>query len=355
MTSTHRPPRPSPRPRPRPAWGIAGAILALAVAAACLVLVWPQALGLHRTLPVTQLVSFRLVGALGLAGALLLVALLLLVSRRLRALLAASATVLLVATLAAGGVILVRGTAASLPPSGAPDAVRVLARNTLGNEPGSPTIARLALDYDVDVLMLPETTHDMGLEIASLLREAGRPMWVLSSNPAPGYRAAETTLLVSAELGEYEISDAYGDTAVLASVVAEPVDGQGPLLVAAHPVAPVPEQMQNWRDDLAWLAGVCAGDAIVAGDFNATLDHLAGLEAPDVAGAVLGECRDAAREAGSASLGTWTSGKPPLLVPAIDHVMHTPGWEVTGFEVITREDRAGSDHRPVFAELTRAG
>lgn len=349
MSPSSRP----PRRRPHPAWGIVGALLAIVVAAACLALVWPQALGLQRELPFTQLVSFRLVGAIGLAGALLVVAFALLVSRRLRALLAASATVLLVATLAAAGIVLVRGTTAAVPATGAPEAVRVLAWNTLGNEPGSPTIAQLALDYDADVLMLPETTLDMGLEIAGLLGEQGRPMWVLSSTPAPGYRAAETTLLVSAELGEYEVVDDYGDTSVLASVVADPVDGTGPRLIAAHPVAPVPEHMANWRADLEWLAGLCTGDAIVAGDFNATLDHLAGLEAPGADGAVLGECRDAALDAGAASLGTWTSGKPPLLVPAIDHVMHAGDWEVTGFEVITREDRSGSDHRPVFAELRR--
>jgi endonuclease/exonuclease/phosphatase family metal-dependent hydrolase len=34
--------------------------------------------------------------------------------------------------------------------------------------------------------------------------------------------------------------------------------------------------------------------------------------------------------------------------------MATSQWEVTGFEVITSADRAGSDHRPVFAELTPA-
>ena len=61
---------------------------------------------------------------------------------------------------------------------------------------------------------------------------------------------------------------------------------------------------------------------------------------------------DAAQAAGAASSGTWTSGRPPMLVPAIDHVMSTSQWEVTGFEVITSADRAGSDHRPVFAELS---
>ena len=344
----------SPRKRISAGWYVAGFLIAMITAAAAILLVWPQLLGWQRELPFTQIISFRLVMLIGVGVALIAGLALILVSRQTRALFGGMTVVLLVTALSLGGLLLSRGYNASVPPTGAADAVRVLTWNTLGNEPGSPTIAQLAIDYDVDVLMLPETTEDMGMEIAGLLREAGKPMWVLSHSGAPGYRAAETTLLVSAELGEYEVTEALGDTSVLATVVAVPKNGQGPTLVAAHPVAPVPEQMSHWRDDLKWLSTVCTGDAIVAGDFNATLDHLVGLEDSSVSGAVLGGCRDAALDAGSAALGTWTSGRPPALVPAIDHVMYTPTWKVTGFEVITREDRSGSDHRPVFAELTRA-
>lgn len=346
------PSTPRTHARISPLWWFAGIIGGLLTAVAAVLFVAPQLVGLHRSLPFTQIISFRLVMLMGLGAAVVVALILVLVSRRVRALVMPTLIVLLVTSLGLGTLLLGRGYTESVPATGAPNAVRVLSWNTLGNEPGSPTIAQLVLDYDVDVVMLPETTNEMGLEIAGLLSEAGRPMWVLSSSVAPGYRAAETTLLVSAELGEYAITTDYGDTSVLASVVAVPVDGTGPTLVAAHPVAPVPAQMENWRNDLDWVAGICAGDAIVAGDFNATLDHLHGLADGETAGAVLGSCRDAALDAGSAALGTWTSGRPPALVPAIDHVMFTDRWQVTGFEVITREDRAGSDHRPVFAELT---
>jgi endonuclease/exonuclease/phosphatase (EEP) superfamily protein YafD len=342
----------SKRKRISPAWGIIGGLLAVAVLACGGLLIWPQAVGLQRTLPFTQLVSFRLVGLLCLAAALVLVLILLLVSRQARALFGATAIVLTALLVAGSGIYLVRGVATVVPASNADDAIRVLSWNTLGNEPGSPTIAQLAIEHEADVVMLPETTEEMGIEIAGLMSEQGRPMWVLSNTGAPGYAAAETTLLISADLGEYELNTELGDTSALATVIAEPVDGDGPRLIAAHPIAPTPSNMDKWRSDLEWLSTVCDGNTILAGDLNATLDHLWGLGTVD--GAQLGECLDAAQQAGAASSGTWTSGRPTTLVPALDHVMATTQWEVTGFEVITSADRAGSDHRPVFAELTPA-
>lgn len=335
-----------------PAWAVFGTIFGLLVFAAGSVFIWPQTFGLQRELLISQAISFRLVMLICLAAALIVVLLFLLVSRRVRAFLAVTAIALTVLLVGGGLNFLGRGITISTPPTGADEAIRVLAWNTLGNEPGSPTIAQLALDYDADLIMLPETTEDMGLEIAGLLEEQGRPMWVISNTGAPGYRAAETTILISAELGEYQINTEYGDTSALATVIAEPVDGDGPRLVAAHPIAPTNEYMEQWRSDLEWLSTICEGNTIMGGDFNATLDHMAGLENSDTPDSVFGSCTDAAQDLGGAQAGTWTSGRPPLFVPAIDHIMSTNQWETTGFEVIQREDRSGSDHRPVFAELT---
>lgn len=349
MTSPSR-----PRRTPHPAWTVVGLLLAAIVAAVSALIVWPPVFGLQRTFPMTQFISFRLVALCALGVLVLVLAAILFASPAVRRLLGPSTAVLTVAGLVLGSLFLLRGVSPGSGPTDEAEAIRVLSWNTLGNEPGSPTIAQLALEYHADVVVLPETTHDMGAEIAGLMSEGGRPMWVLSATGADGYRAAETTILISDALGDYETTDEFGSTSLLASVVATPVDGEGPTFVATHPIAPVPEYMPQWREDLEWVASMCRGDTIVAGDLNATLDHFVGLESPDAAGAVLGECRDAAFDAGSASVGTWTSGKPPLFVPAIDHVMYTGGWKVNAFEVITSEDRSGSDHRPVFAELVPA-
>jgi len=51
-------------------------------------------------------------------------------------------------------------------------------------------------------------------------------------------------------------------------------------------------------------------------------------------------------------VGTWPAFLPALLGAPIDHVLATPGWTVSGFTVVQDLDGAGSDHRPVVAQLT---
>ena len=130
-----------------------------------------------------------------------------------------------------------------------------------------------------------------------------------------------------------------------------PVSGNGPIIVAAHAVAPRQEYMTQWRSDLQWLADQCATDnVILAGDFNATLDHMTGL---GVEGGTLGRCRDAASESGNGGIGTWPTDFPALLGAPIDHVMATPDWTVTGSVVMRTLDGSGSDHRPIVVQLER--
>ncbi len=166
-------------------------------------------------------------------------------------------------------------------------------------------------------------------------------------------KARSTTLLVSADLGEYEAALEERTTSQLPSVVATPTNGIGPTLVAVHAVAPLQDEMDRWRADLEWVAAACEQeDVIVAGDVNSTLDHWAGLATAD--GAAIGACTDAALPAGSGAVGTWPTMLPALLCAPIDHVLAGPAWTVTGFRVIGSHDGDGSDHRPVLAVLTPA-
>ncbi|MDQ0743615.1 endonuclease/exonuclease/phosphatase family metal-dependent hydrolase [Clavibacter sp. B3I6] len=114
--------------------------------------------------------------------------------------------------------------------------------------------------------------------------------------------------------------------------------------------------MENWRADLAWLGQRCdEGNVIIAGDFNATLDHMSrygGTPTERDQVTDLGQCVDAARASGNAAVGTWPTDIPALLGTPIDHIMATPGWAVTGFRVVEDRDGAGSDHRPIVAQLT---
>ena len=123
----------------------------------------------------------------------------------------------------------------------------------------------------------------------------------------------------------------------------------GPIVVAVHAVAPRQSYMQYWRYDLQWLADQCVdGNVIMAGDFNATIDHMRNL---GVDGGILGRCHDGAAETGNGGVGTWTSELPALAGAPIDHVMASSSWKPTGSLVLRSMDGSGSDHRPLIVQF----
>jgi endonuclease/exonuclease/phosphatase (EEP) superfamily protein YafD len=229
----------------------------------------------------------------------------------------------------------------------------VLSWNTLGDEPGADAIAKLAIDSGADIVTLPETTETTASAVASLMAAGGHPMAVHTTAFDHISKARSTSLLTSVDLGGYHIDESRGSTSTLPSVIALPDDGTGPTIIAVHPVAPIPSELANWRADLSWLSTVCSGkNVIMAGDFNATLDHMVGLGAAP--GETLGDCTDAASETETAAVGTWPTLLPPLLGAPIDHVMVTSNWKAAGMRVIQSLDSAGSDHRPIVVRLQRS-
>jgi endonuclease/exonuclease/phosphatase (EEP) superfamily protein YafD len=330
---------------------LAAAVL-LILAAALVVAVWPQLLGLERLPVIAQLVSLR-----GFAVAVVVVlvvafTLVALFSPRLRRFTASAALLLLVFCAISVAVLATRGFGGGAFQTTAPGDIIVLSWNTLGDAPGAEAIAELAEEVEADVVVLPETSAETAGIVAAILTEHGRPMNALHLSLDEISKARTTSLLISAELGDYSRDDSAGSTDTLPSFIAVPVDGSGPTFVAAHPVAPVPGEMAAWRQGLQWLADRCAGsDVILAGDLNSTLDHYSGF---GTEGGELGRCQDAARATDNAAVGTWPTLLPQLLGAPIDHVMATPDWEVVGFRVIGSRDGDGSDHRPVVAELRPA-
>jgi endonuclease/exonuclease/phosphatase (EEP) superfamily protein YafD len=329
------------------------AVVIIVVGAALIVALWPQVFGLANSPVVAQVVSLR-----GLAAA---VALILVVALTLAALIsgaarkfAASLAIMLLAfVLVTAAVLSTRGFGSPGFESATDSDITVLSWNTLGDAPGADAIATLALDTGAEIVVLPETSRATGLEIAQLMDAAGKPMALFTTAYDEISKARSTTLLISVELGEYQADEGAVTTSVLPTVVATPVDGTGPTIVAVHAVAPVPGEMQHWRDDLQWLKGACADDNIIlAGDVNSTLDHYSGLATSD--GAAVGDCFDAADATGNAAVGTWPAALPALLGAPIDHVMATANWRVSGFRVVESHDGYGSDHRPVLAQLSPA-
>lgn len=335
---------------------ILAAVAVVLIAAALVVLGWPQVFGLQRLPVVAQVVALR--GLLVAIAAVVAVGVLLIAiaARRARRLAASVLVLVLVFCGVNAAVLGLRGAGGEAPDAqGAPpETVVVLSWNTLGDAPGVERIAQLAVETGADIVSLPETSNTTGIAIAEAMGAQGRPMHAHNYRTDTYAKAQTTALLVSVDLGDYELDQSLGSTPVLPSGIWRPEDGEGPVIVAAHPVAPIPGRMQQWRDGLDWLAARCTqegDDVIVAGDFNSTLDHWDGLGHD---GGVLGPCRDAARQAGAAAVGTWPTDLPTLLGAPIDHVIAGPAWRATSFQVITDDDEtSGSDHRPVVATLER--
>lgn len=214
----------------------------------------------------------------------------------------------------------------------------VLALNTQGNLRAAD-LARFVAARHADLVILPETSAPTARATAAALAERGLDYQVLAETLSGGTNPT-TSLLVGPRMGTYRVAD----LGPAASFTAESPDG--PPLTAVHTRAPVDLDPAWWSRSTAWAARSCADrpGAIVAGDFNATLDHTPLRD--------LGRCVDAAAESGAAGVGTWPSSLPRALGAPIDHVLVDGDvWRVLRARVL--EPPRGTDHRAIEAVIER--
>jgi endonuclease/exonuclease/phosphatase family metal-dependent hydrolase len=128
------------------------------------------------------------------------------------------------------------------------------------------------------------------------------------------------------------------------------VRGYGPLrIVGVHPFPPNSSKgLGDWRAGLHSLPSAEGGGApwVLAGDFNATLDHA------ELQRVLSHGYRDAADVRGDGLQMTWSARRsipPPV---AIDHVLVDRRLSVLEFGV---DDLPGSDHRAIHARLSLPG
>mgnify|MGYP002777240860 FL=1 len=329
------------------------AVIVVGVAAALLVIAWPNLFGLAEAPVVAQLVSVRALTSVIAVAAAVTLGLVALLWAGARRFFAALALLAMLFALVNGAVLSTRGFGDESFPTRAPAELSVLTWNTLGDAPGAERIAELVIAEQADIVVLPETSQETAVAIAELTRAAGRPMWVYSIAFDYVAKARSTSVLVSVDLGQHEVDDTVGNTTVLPSIVLRPLEPGGLTIVGVHPVAPLPGELDNWRADLRWVDGICTGERVVmAGDVNATADHFRVVDpAAGVTGLGFGECRNAGLLTGNGAVGTWPTRLPPLLGAPIDHVFVSSDIAVTGMRVLTEYDGAGSDHRPVVARI----
>ena len=288
-----------------------------------------RAFGLERGYPMVPLLAYT---PLAVGGAAVVVVIALLLRRRAPALVAAALMIALaafVAPRALGG------------PSGAEGGdgprLRVLTANLYQQPRAARSVVELIRRERPDVVSLQEVTPT----VAAALDEAGIDR--LLPERAQDARGRGFGSAVYARL-PLERAPAVGDQTVTAARV-RPRGGPVVEVLSLHPRVPSREaNIDEWRADLRALPRATTRGAvrILAGDFNATLDHAEFRR-------VLGRgYEDAADEVGHGLRATWPANRripPPV---TIDHVLADERCGVRDLEVI---DLPGSDHRAVLAEL----
>jgi endonuclease/exonuclease/phosphatase (EEP) superfamily protein YafD len=235
--------------------------MALPFVAGVAVLVLPDLLfGLDRFTPLAQLVALRPYLLLGLAT---LVLVLLVLARWARGAVLAAAGMVVVLLVAAGMV------AAPVPEGGR--TLTVATFNTYSGGADAGEVAALIRDERPDVVSLVEAGLSFRSKLAPLVEPLGYRL--ITAVGEPEGDLGGVTAVVTGHLGEVRAST-Y--TATPFPRVELEGGGLGDLrLVAFHTLAPRRGDVPQWRSDVSLVSQWCAGPqpAIIAGDFNATLDH----------------------------------------------------------------------------------
>ncbi len=307
-------------------------VLALAVAAPWVAFALLRGLALDRWVAVlVPVVSFAPWAALTAPVPVLLA--LALRRRAVAALALAAAATLVVAVVPRA----LDGPSPSPPPRGA--GLTVMASNLLVGTADPAAVVALVRERRVDVLCLVELPAvALPRFDAAGLREL-LPHRALDPDRARGGNG-------SAVLSRHPLTpiERVGRPAVGPGALVR-VPGAPPVRVqAVHPPPPIDRaSVDDWRRDLAALPAAGRGGPLVvlAGDFNATLDHHALRRVLDRGYA------DAADAVGAGLRPTWprAARRPPI---TIDHVLADRRIAVRAFTV---HDVAGTDHSAVVADL----
>jgi endonuclease/exonuclease/phosphatase (EEP) superfamily protein YafD len=273
---------------------VAAHLVAALFTVALAALVVPDLVGLGDRGKMTRVVAFRpwlLVGTAVLLGVLLAA----LLRRRSRALVLPFAAGTLAVLVAGSALVLPRAVADPLPTSGTP--LEVLAFNTYEGDADVGELARLIAEQRPDLVALAEAGPRFSARLAPLVEPLGYRVEAASESRQDVHGVAA---LVADRMGDVRFR--VGDEASNFPYLEVTGGALGPLrFVVYHATAPTPDAGVQWQNDMTILSRWCAGPtpAVLAGDFNATLDHLAFRRGSR-------GCADAADQRGAGLVPTWS-------------------------------------------------
>lgn len=284
--------------------------------------------GLERGWPLVQVVAFT---PYALAGSLLALLAVVLLRRWVPALLLTVTCLGFIVAVGPRGFGMADGIGHGRP-------VRILALNLHRGLADPAGLMALAGSRDADLVVLTEVTPGSVEALAGAGLDRLYPESVVAS--APG--ALGTGIWSRWPLHGKDRLDTRPNQVLTTVEVPDSIPFE---LGAVHPTAPTgPRSTTEWTADFDQLpaAGSRNLPLVLAGDFNATLDHVR------LRNLIATGYRDAGAATGRGLSFTWPSrvGWPPPV--GIDHVLAQSGIGFSGYDV---EAVTGTDHRAVFAEL----
>jgi endonuclease/exonuclease/phosphatase (EEP) superfamily protein YafD len=226
-------------------------------------------------------------------------------------------------------------------PTASGPVLRVLTVNLFHGQGDAETVVDLARRVETDVLFLQELTADA----ATRLKQAGLAELMPHARLEPRRGSGGSGIYSRFPLSEgLEVAPvrAAQPTALL-----ELPSGDAVELICVHPSAPALRRDGGvrWRAELAVLPPPGRLPTVLAGDFNATIDHAAFRDVLRLGYA------DVARQAGKALTPTWgPPGKGAMVT--LDHVLVDQSCAVLACSV---HAIPGSDHRAVYAAIQLPG
>ncbi|MEV4104315.1 endonuclease/exonuclease/phosphatase family protein [Nonomuraea sp. NPDC049649] len=249
----------------------------------------------------------------------------------------AATAILLAVCVCLAWLVIPRAIPSSAPTEGRP--LRLLTANLNGGRADAQTVVDLVRELDIDVFSVQELTWSARERLTAAGLKELLPYAVTQPMPrGPEGSGIYARHPLRERSGLFRRVGHHMPVAQVALPGGAPVE-----VVVVHPVAPVPWTVDEWEAGLSNLppAPSDGPPRVLAGDFNATLDHVVFRRL------LATGYTDAAAATGNGLKPTWPMRALPPLV-AISHVLT----DARGAAVSTQvHDIPGSDHRALSADL----
>ncbi|MFI7640284.1 endonuclease/exonuclease/phosphatase family protein [Nonomuraea sp. NPDC049400] len=249
----------------------------------------------------------------------------------------AATAVALLATTALGFSVLPRALGTAEATTGRP--FRVMTINMLFGRADAVTIMKLVHEFTPDVLSTQELTPGAVSDLDSAGLAEVMPHRVLLDEWSAGGSGIYSKHPLEALPDRMPPVGHHMPAALISLPGGRPIE-----LIDAHPYPPLGGQVTEWSEALAAFPSASPDRIrIIAGDFNASLDHAA------MRRLLARGYKDAADMVGAGLIPTWPANKrvPPIIT--IDHVLVD---QRVGVQEVSVRDVPGTDHRAVLAALT---